>query len=237
MSISKMKTHSFTCMTGAVKNCLGCVPGMRKAEFHVSHPDPDSFSRMLVELSLTVRPCLHIMDGIVAMEGKGPGSGNPKPMNVLLFSRDPVALDAVAATLMRFDTSDIGVLKYGKLLGLGDPDTFDIIGDDLESFQPATFEHPEISHYQSNSVPVSLARRWILSRPVVNSGPCTRCGQCVAICPVSPKAMNFKSRENPPLVTPKRCIRCFCCQEVCPDHAIDIKTPIAGKMMHLVSRN
>ena len=36
-------------------------------------------------------PKLYVMDGIVAMEGNGPGSGDPVPMNVLLMSTDPVS--------------------------------------------------------------------------------------------------------------------------------------------------
>lgn len=39
ISICKMKTHGFTRITGAVKNQFGCVPGLRKSEFHVKMPD------------------------------------------------------------------------------------------------------------------------------------------------------------------------------------------------------
>ena len=43
---------------------------------------------------------MHIMDGVVAIEGNGPTSGIPVEMHVLLFSADPVALDSVFASLI-----------------------------------------------------------------------------------------------------------------------------------------
>jgi len=55
-------------------------------------PNKDMFSQMLVDLNLLIEPRLYIMDGIVAMEGNGPRNGTPRPMHVLLFSTDPVAL-------------------------------------------------------------------------------------------------------------------------------------------------
>ena len=55
---------------------------------------------MLIDLNKCVAPKLYVMDGIVAMEGNGPGSGDPVPMNVLLMSTDPVALDSVFSRLV-----------------------------------------------------------------------------------------------------------------------------------------
>ena len=71
ISISKLKTHAFLKLTGAIKNQFGCVPGMRKGEFHIKLPDPAEFARMLVDLNAYLQPRLFVMDGIVAMEGNG----------------------------------------------------------------------------------------------------------------------------------------------------------------------
>ncbi|MCL2412059.1 MAG: DUF362 domain-containing protein, partial [Treponema sp.] len=76
INICKMKTHQLERITGAVKNMLGCVHGLNKARMHVKYPDPDSFGKMLVDLNLLLKPRLHIMDGIIAMEGNGPMSGD-----------------------------------------------------------------------------------------------------------------------------------------------------------------
>ena len=79
----KMKTHQLERITGAVKNMYGCIYGFYKAKGHTQYPDAHSFARMLVDLNQYVKPRLYIMDGIVAMEGNGPGSGDPVSMNVM----------------------------------------------------------------------------------------------------------------------------------------------------------
>ena len=103
ISLPKMKTHGFQRVTGAIKNQFGCIPGALKSEFHVKVPDSYEFAKMLVDLNSCVHPRLYIMDGIFAMEGNGPKGGNPRKMNVLLFSTDPIALDATQCRLMNLD--------------------------------------------------------------------------------------------------------------------------------------
>lgn len=237
VSISKLKTHTFTTMTGAIKNMFGCIPGLRKAEFHAKFPDPDSFSRMLVELALTVKPRLHIMDGIVGMEGDGPGSGNPRKMNALFFSTDPVALDAAAFGITGLSADKIPVLKHGQLLGLGTWENYITVGDDISSLVVHDFRHPSTHYRRHNDLAVKMFRKWILPYMRIDSERCSRCGQCVAICPMNPKAVFFKQKSLPPSYKGNRCIRCFCCQEVCPEHAIDFMTPLLGKILHFISRN
>ena len=107
ISLPKLKSHALTIMTGAVKNQFGCIPGFRKAEYHLKLPDFDDFSTMLLDLNKLVSPKLYIMDGIMAMEGNGPRSGNPKKLNVLLLSSDAVALDYVASQIISFDYPSI----------------------------------------------------------------------------------------------------------------------------------
>ncbi|MCX6226154.1 MAG: DUF362 domain-containing protein, partial [Bacteroidia bacterium] len=67
ISVSKLKTHALTRITGAVKNQFGCVPGMLKSEFHGRMTNAELFSRMLVDLNLLIKPRLYIMDAIVGM--------------------------------------------------------------------------------------------------------------------------------------------------------------------------
>jgi uncharacterized protein (DUF362 family) len=40
------------------------------------------------------------MDGIIATEGNGPRGGKARPMKVLLFSTDPIALDATVCRIV-----------------------------------------------------------------------------------------------------------------------------------------
>lgn len=76
INICKMKTHALERITGAVKNLYGCITGVNKAAGHAAYPDSWVFADMLTDLHRCVRPRLHIMDGIIAMEGNGPTSGH-----------------------------------------------------------------------------------------------------------------------------------------------------------------
>lgn len=119
ISVSKMKTHALERITGAVKNMYGTVCGYRKAAGHVKFPNAVVFARMLADIHRCLKPRLHIMDGITAMEGNGPGSGTPVNMNVLLFSADPVALDTVYCRLIDMDPILIPTNVQGENLGIG----------------------------------------------------------------------------------------------------------------------
>ena len=83
ISLCKMKTHALERITGAVKNSYGFIYGLHKAKGHTLFPSADSFARMLIDLNQCVNPRLYIMDGITAMEGNGPGSGDPVDMKVM----------------------------------------------------------------------------------------------------------------------------------------------------------
>ena len=119
ISLSKMKTHALERVTGAVKNVYGLICGYRKAAGHVKYPNASIFARMLADIHRCVKPRLHIMDGIVAMEGNGPGSGDPVPMNVLLFSKDPVALDSVFCTMVCLDPELVPTNTQGEAMEIG----------------------------------------------------------------------------------------------------------------------
>jgi uncharacterized protein (DUF362 family)/Pyruvate/2-oxoacid:ferredoxin oxidoreductase delta subunit len=236
ISLAKLKTHQLNRMTGAVKNQFGCIPGMLKAQFHIKVPDPADFSKMLVSLTLFLQPRLYIMDGIMAMEGNGPRTGDPVAMNVLLFSKDPVALDSVACRMIDLNVDYVPTMKPGKEWGLGvyDEEEIELVGDPVESFVNKNFNvvRKPVKSVLSGGA-VSFIKNLFSSRPYIIKKTCTRCGVCVKACPAEPKAVNWKNsnKETPPVHKYTRCIRCFCCQELCPEGAIHVKTPLPGKLI------
>ncbi len=54
---------------------------------------------------------LAVVDGIIAGEGNGPMSPDPKPCGVILAGTHPTAVDCVAATLMGFEWPKLPLLK------------------------------------------------------------------------------------------------------------------------------
>lgn len=237
ISLCKMKTHALTRITGAVKNQFGCVPGLMKGEYHLKMPLVDHLSSVFVDITACLKPRLYIMDGIMAMEGNGPRGGNVKKMDTLLFSTDPVALDAVFCRLIDLDPNHVPFLKIGQHAGLGtaNPGEIELLGEDIKSLIQPDFkvkrellkDYSFLQHF-----PPFLKNRF-LARPVINHDLCTNCGSCILQCPVPEKAVNWPrgNKRKKPVHDYKKCIRCYCCQEICPEKAISVKVPLMGKMV------
>jgi len=113
ITLPVVKTHALTCFTGCIKNQWGCVPQYDRILLH-QHLDP-----MLAELHVMFKPQLAIMDGIIAMEGRGPANGKPRRLDLLLASRDSVALDATAMRLVGLDPRQCRHLRMTAEKGLG----------------------------------------------------------------------------------------------------------------------
>jgi uncharacterized protein (DUF362 family)/ferredoxin len=238
VNVCKMKAHGLTRITGAVKNLFGCVPGTLKGEFHVRMSDQDKFAHMIVDLARCLKPRLHIMDGVIAMEGNGPRGGDPKPMRVILVSEDPVALDATFARLVDLDIKLVLTCVYGEESGFGSGTDIEILGDDVEQFVAPDFVvNRSAGSTTGTSSRVAFLRNLIVPKPVIRPARCTRCGTCVSVCPVSPKAVMWPTPEGAkaklvPVHHYDRCIRCYCCQELCPEKAIEVETPLLGRLIH-----
>lgn len=236
ISLPKLKAHAFAKMTGAIKNQFGCIPGIRKAEYHVKIPKARDFAKMLVDLNSFIKPRLYIMDGIIAMEGNGPRGGTLKPLNILLFSTDPVALDAIVCRIMNLKPELVPTIQYGKEAGLGtyEEGEIDILGDQLESFIDMKFNINRDPIIEKES---SGARTWLRNRlvpkPYIQENKCIKCGVCVNVCPVSPKALDWHDglKTHPPTYRYDRCIRCYCCQELCPESAINVRTSLFRRLL------
>ena len=137
-----VKTHVFTTTTGAMKNAFG---GLLNERRHWTHP---VIHETLVDL-LMIQQKIHrgvfaVMDGTFAGDGPGPRCMIPHVKNVILASRDQVAIDAVAARLMGFDPLSIKFIRLAHDLGLGcgDPRRIPIVGDRAAAEQSWHFDGP-----------------------------------------------------------------------------------------------
>jgi uncharacterized protein (DUF362 family) len=135
-----MKTHALCKITGAVKNTLGCVHGLHKAEFHAKFQNAYDFSKMLIDLNLLLKPKLYILDAITAMEGGGPNAGDATPMNCILISTDPVALDTVFSLLINLKPSLVPTNIYGEKYNLGTKSNIEILGNNYETLINKNFK-------------------------------------------------------------------------------------------------
>ena len=234
ISLSKMKTHALERITGAVKNSYGFVYGFHKAKGHTQYPSADSFARMLIDLDKCVAPKLYVMDGIVAMEGNGPGSGDPVQMNVMLMSTDPVALDSVFSRLVYLKPEMVPTNYHGEKMGLGTwkeeeitlltPDGEISMSEAVKRYGNPQFNVDRTEVRKNIWTRMAGALNIFQKKPYIEADKCVRCGICVQSCPVPGKAVDFrKGKDKPPVYDYKKCIRCFCCQEMCPKKAIKVK--------------
>ncbi|MDO5331401.1 MAG: DUF362 domain-containing protein, partial [Bacillota bacterium] len=188
ISVCKMKTHALEKITGAVKNQYGCIYANNKAIGHALYPTANDFAKMIVDLNNYIKPRLYVMDGIMAMEGNGPASGNPVMMNVILISKDPVALDTVYCKLINLDPTLVPTNVYGEKFGLGFSSFNDIqiVTPDGEIGPEEAYNRYGNSTFDVNR---SVQKFWALKalflkskkphhRPVVDLERCVVCGVC-----------------------------------------------------------
>jgi Pyruvate/2-oxoacid:ferredoxin oxidoreductase delta subunit len=223
-------------VTGCVKNQFGCVPGALKGEFHVKLASAIDFARMLVDINAFLKPRLYVMDGIIAMEGNGPRGGKARPMKVLLFSADPVALDATVCRMIDINPEFVPTITLGMQAKTGTwkKDEIELVGDPFESFVDKEFDvkREPVQPY-SRGKGGTLLRNAIVPKPYILAGKCTKCGTCVKACPVNPKAVDWHDGDKkvPPSYRYERCIRCYCCQELCPEGAVELRVPFIRKLL------
>lgn len=219
IALPKLKTHSFQYMTLACKIMYGTVPGLTKARYHAMFPSKASFADMLLDIYLLLKPQLFIMDGILGMEGEGPGGGgDPVELGLALASTDAVAMDISVCRMIGIEPVGIPVLKRARIRNLW----------------PEQIEYPILSPEDNPIKGFKLpntAAHLLTGNKASNKGPiitdrCVGCGECEKICPKG--AVTIVDRLAK--VMHSKCIRCFCCHEICPEGAIklgNIKSEIA----------
>jgi uncharacterized protein (DUF362 family)/NAD-dependent dihydropyrimidine dehydrogenase PreA subunit len=231
LNLPKLKTHSYTIYTGAIKNFFGIIPQGLRIKYHRQFQRNEIFSEMLVDIFSCVLPHLTIMDAVMAMEGEGPSAGDVKKIGLILASRDAVALDAIATHLIGLNPFDIPTtsLAHERGLGKGKISEIEVVGENLDEVRVKDFKH--------SAVAVGLLRRKIPSFlyayfqdqltliPEVLKHKCTACGECIRICPVG--AAQRQGRTT--WIDEKKCIHCMCCHEVCPEAAIKLKQLPIGR--------
>jgi len=158
IDMPKMKTHYHAGMTGAVKNLgigTGPLPVWNSgtggsAKFGLHH---DIRSEIVDHIACRV-PDLTVMDALQGMEGQGPANGTQVTMNLVLASKDPVAVDAVAATIMGIPPALIThlVLAANENIGVIDLNNINTTGNitlsaasAIHTFVRATPGNPQAS--------------------------------------------------------------------------------------------
>lgn len=229
INLPKLKTHSLMLLTLGVKNLFGCIPGPRKALWHLkAGEDRKTFAQILVDLYQVIQPSLTLLDGIVGMEGNGPNSGRPIPLGLILASGDSLSLDQIVCDLLGISRKSLLTNRVAFEQGLG-KDKIDVVGERVEDVKISNLQFPTLCQPDWN-LPGFLTKALknaFTSRPFIEEERCKACDRCEEICP--PKALARKGKDL--IFDYEQCIRCFCCLEVCPEGAISIKPGWALRLL------
>jgi uncharacterized protein (DUF362 family)/ferredoxin len=224
INLPKLKTHEMMTLTCCVKNLFGAVVGTQKAAWHLkAGADKELFAEMLLEVYRLRKPDLNIVDAVVAMEGNGPGSGDPCSVGLLLAGANALAVDQIAAEIAGMPKKLLYLESAARRLGLAGSDREEIecCGFPLREIDCRPFRLPHQSDVQFG-LPNFLKNRLrnqLTSRPEVAAQKCELCGVCIRACP--PEAIRAEGGRL--RFDYQRCIRCFCCRELCPHAALKLK--------------
>ena len=129
ISVAKLKIHSVGLVTGVLKNMMGVLPGRKwKLVVHAN------VQKRVVDLNTLVRPHYGLIDGLI---GNQVDEVVPDPVKVglVLGSRDPVALDSIAAACIGVDPKAVPYLCHCAKKGWGklDQNNIEVTGATMES--------------------------------------------------------------------------------------------------------
>ena len=232
INLPKLKTHEMMTMTCAVKNLFGAVVGAEKAGWHLkAGASREQFARLLLEIYLLKKPVLNLVDAIIAMEGNGPGSGDPLQVGALIAGVNSVAVDLVAGKLAGIPKELLYVEIEAQRMGLAGTDWEEITlsGTPLDSFPLNPFRLPSglDTQFGLPKFLSTLLKHQLTSFPAADRQHCVLCGICRDACP--PLAIEIKNSAL--TVDQGRCIRCWCCRELCPHDAMLVKRSLVLKIV------
>ena len=169
------------------------------------------------------------------MEGHGPSNGRPRHLGMIAASEDAVALDVGLCHLLGIPLQKFPLYRVARSRGIGETAISRIAfrGDPPDGFRVRDFRVPELDGLALlPGVLTGLAGRYLVSRPIHETGRCVGCAQCKEICPAGAILLDGKHID----FDYDRCIRCYCCQEICPEDAIGFKKGWIVKVLNRLQR-
>jgi uncharacterized protein (DUF362 family)/ferredoxin len=214
INIPKLKTHYETLISVALKSLIGTLVGQpNKAKAHTS------LHENILRLNDSIQADLHIVDGLIAMEGTGPSAGKPVQANLIIVGTNPYEIDIIASVIMGFEPKLAPLIQKAVETGRISSSFVDEI---------ASIELPVVAKHFERPRPGFLAKMVVMPslsavvRKVKNHSIVSNLLKIVAVRRlmlflgltqevIIPQDRNVKIKFNR-----DRCISCGKCSRYCP---------------------
>ncbi|MCB9797710.1 MAG: DUF362 domain-containing protein [Alphaproteobacteria bacterium] len=248
ISVPKIKTHAEAGLSCAMKNWVGICTGQQKREMH------RDLGRNILAINEAVLPDLIVVDGLVGMEGNGPGDGTPVRLGRVLGSDDAFLNDLVVAQLVGLPIAEVPYLCHAVDAGYLDEPLRRAVAEQVPLLRriapaPQRSRLAELSEARSLHW-LKLAVRPLVEKPAVaeaayrlriiqdvysreddtvqgvrrSRADCGECVKCAEVCPTGLTVEEVGVKTGP-----EDCVGCLYCWWVCPDEALSLE----GELGHL----
>jgi uncharacterized protein (DUF362 family)/ferredoxin len=137
INLPKLKTHFENGMSVCLKNMMGCLVGQEnKKKTH------DDLPENILRLNQAVKPHLHIVDALIAMEGLGPTRGTPVRLDTIIVGTDPYLLDLLCCRITEFPYQKVRTLALAEKKGLLTKEHHSVVNRIADTVKPVPFKHP-----------------------------------------------------------------------------------------------
>ena len=254
ISIPKVKTHCEAGLSCALKNWVGICTGQAKRDMHMD------LGRNIFAINEAVLPNLVLVDGLVGMEGNGPGDGKPFRLGRLAMSDDAFVNDLVFMRLVDMPWRDVPYMVHAMDAGVLDEALARRVAVEVPVVRPIERAPPrsklaELSEARSLHW-LKLAVRPLVDMPGVaqtaydlkiiqdvysleddgvtgltrDGELCGECRKCEGFCPTHLPLEDIGHKTDAP-----DCIQCLYCWWVCPEGALTLIGPL-GHLERQVER-
>lgn len=122
VTVSKLKRHAAERFTAIWKNQYGCIPHKpRRLELH------PFMAEVLYDLNKVYWSDLSLVDAIICLEGSGPIDGNPRLMNKIICSKNPLSADVYGSSLVGEKAQRIPSLNYALKHGFKEASNIQVV--------------------------------------------------------------------------------------------------------------